>query len=381
VPRERGEREALLGEVETFLALAAREHILAEPLIKRLRDIRRAIARHGRYRHTDDELAFGARVAWRNSKRCIGRRPWSSLHVRDMRHLRTARQVFEACVEHVRVSTNGGRIRPTITVFAPRRPGTAGIRIWNPQLIRYAGYRQADGSVLGDPMHVDLTEFVQARGWRGRGTSFDVLPLVIQMPDADPEWFDMPADAVLEVPLTHPTLPWFGALGLKWHALPAVSNMRLEIGGIHYTAAPFSGWYMGTEVGARNLADEGRYNLLPVIADRLGLDCRSDRHLWKDRALVELNVAVLHSFALHGVTMVDHHSASRQFMRHVADETRAGRQTPAEWSWIVPPMSGSTTPVFHRPFRNVTQKPNFYYQPSPWKAAGSPAAGCPFQQA
>ena len=39
--------------------------------------------------------------------------------------------------------------------------------------------------------------------------------------------------------------------------------MCLEIGGICYPAAPFNGWYMGTEIGARNLADTDRYDQLP----------------------------------------------------------------------------------------------------------------------
>ena len=52
--------------------------------------------------------------------------------------------------------------------------------------------------------------------------------------------------------------------------MPAITNMRLEIGGIDYPAAPFNGWYMGTEIGARNLADADRYDLLPVIAARHG---------------------------------------------------------------------------------------------------------------
>ena len=63
----------------------------------------------------------------------------------------------------------------------------------------------------------------------------------------------------------------------------------LEIGGIMYTAAPFNGWYMGTEIGARNLADEGRYNKLPLIAKLMGQDTSSETTLWRDRALVELN--------------------------------------------------------------------------------------------
>ena len=29
--------------------------------------------------------------------------------------------------------------------------------IWNEQLIRYAGYRLPDGTVVGDPRHADLT--------------------------------------------------------------------------------------------------------------------------------------------------------------------------------------------------------------------------------
>ena len=93
-----------------------------------------------------------------------------------------------------------------------------------------------------------------------------MLPLVIQMPLQPPRLFELPHEQILEVPLSHPYYQWFAQLGLKWHALPVISNMRLEIGGISYTAAPFNGWYMGTEIGARNLGDIGRYNLLPLIA-------------------------------------------------------------------------------------------------------------------
>ena len=63
-----------------------------------------------------------------------------------------------------------------------------------------------------------------------------------------------------------PSTRWFAELGLRWHAVPAISNMRLTIGGVHYPLAPFNGWYMGTEIGARNLADADRYNLLPAVA-------------------------------------------------------------------------------------------------------------------
>jgi nitric-oxide synthase len=43
---------------------------------------------------------------------------------------------------------------------------------------------------------------------------------------------------------------------------------------------------MGTEIGSRNLGDEARYNLLPVVAGRMGLDLTTPASLWKDRALI-----------------------------------------------------------------------------------------------
>ena len=57
---------------------------------------------------------------------------------------------------------------------------------------------------------------------------------------------------------------WFKDMQLRWYALPAVSNMMLEIGGLEFTACPFNGWYMGTEIGVRNFCDTQRYNILEV---------------------------------------------------------------------------------------------------------------------
>jgi nitric-oxide synthase len=150
------------------------------------------------------------------------------------------------------------------------------------------------------------------------------------------------------VPIVHPHFAWFADLRLRWHAVPAISNMPLRVGGITYPAAPFNGWYLNTEIGARNLADADRYDLLPVVASRMGLDTSSLRTLWKDRALVELVAAVQHSFDRAGVTLTDHHTESERFLVHVAREEEAGRRCPADWSWIVPPMSGGLTPVYHR---------------------------------
>ncbi len=377
-------QERLLHEASDYVRLFHEEYGLLDEASGRIAEIQAEIERTGTYWQTSAELTYGARVAWRNNARCIGRLHWQTLTVRDMRHLSTAEEIFQALLEHLSFSTNGGKIRSTITIFAPTLPGHEGIRIWNPQLIRYAGYRQPDGTIIGDALHAEFTDVLRKLGWAGGpGTPFDVLPLVIKLPGQAPQLFELPANLVLEVPLSHPDFRWFADLGLKWHAVPVISNMRLEIGGISYTAAPFNGWYMGTEIGARNLGDVGRYNLLPIIAERMGLDIHSDRSLWKDRALVELNVAVLSSFARHGVTIVDHHTASRQFLLHDAREKRNGRNVPAHWVWLVPPVSGSASPLFHiTTYKNLRQKPNFFYQAAPWTPIGEHSVaqrsdGCP----
>ena len=364
-----GSRQGTPGQVdpaaaEEFLALFQAENPAAAPIGPRVEEVRAQIERYGTYAHTTAELTFGARVAWRNSTRCIGRLYWRSLQVRDRRHVTTAAQLAGEAFAHLRVATNSGRVRPTLTVFAPTTPERPGPRIWNEQLIRYAGYRQPDGTVIGDPRYADFTSAVRDLGWPGGpGTPFDVLPLVVQVPGEGPALFDLPRDVVLEVPLSHPRYPWFSELGLRWHAVPAISNMCLEIGGVCYPAAPFNGWYMGTEIGARNLADVHRYDVVPVVARRLGLDTASERSLWRDQVLVELNIAVLHSFDAAGVTMADHHTESHRFLTHLAREERAGRITPADWSWIVPPISGAATPVFHRYYENADLRPNYVHHP------------------
>ena len=373
----------MLSEAGEYVRLFHSECGFLDDTPSRLARIQEEIEHTGAYQHTPAELTYGARMAWRNNTRCIGRLHWQTLAVRDMRHLTTAEEIFQALLDHLRIATNDGKIRSTMTVFAPALPGQEGIRIWNPQLIRYAGYRQPDGSIIGDPAQADFTDVLRRLGWRGGpGTPFDILPVVIKMPGQVPQVFELPRDLVLEVPLSHPDYAWFAELGLKWHALPVISNMRMEIGGLSYTAAPFNGWYMGTEIGARNLGDVNRYNLLPVIAAKMGLDTHTDRTLWKDRALVELNVAVLSSFAAHGVTVVDHHTASRQFLLHDAREKRCGREVPAHWVWLVPPLSGSTSPLFQiATYKNRKHRPNFFYQSVPWKFQEEPELANPLLEA
>jgi len=354
-----------LAEAEDFLQQCYAEVPSLGPVEPRLAAVREQIDAVGTYVHTHGELTHGARMAWRNSSKCIGRLYWRSLVVLDRRTVRTPDEIFEQLVSHLIVSSGRyrpivGRLRPVISVFGQAVPGRPVTRIWNDQLIRYAGYPTEHGTVLGDPRFVDFTAAVSALGWRGKRDAFDVLPLVLDVPGYGPRVYDLPESAVLEVPLAHPDYRWFAELGLRWYAVPAISNMRLSIGGVHYPLAPFSGWYLGTEVGSRNLGDIGRYNMLPVIAARLGLDTSNDRTLWRDRALVELNRAVLWSYEQAGIRIADHHTESHRFLTHIDRELRAGRPTPADWTWIVPPLSGSATSVFHRYYEEMDLRPNFY---------------------
>ena len=136
---------------------------------------------------------------------------------------------------------------------------------------------------------------------------------------------------------------WFKDLGLKWYALPAVSSMLLEVGGLEFPACPFNGWYMGTEIGVRDFCDYQRYNILEVrfcmihpsgmcvhpcmgtaavvqkwnhnwrlfgwlvqeVGRKMGLHTQRLSSLWKDQALVAINVAVMHSFQV-GNLWYDH---------------------------------------------------------------------------
>ncbi|CAM5161012.1 unnamed protein product [Eretmochelys imbricata] len=334
--------------------------------MERLEEVTKEIETTDTYQLRDTELIYGAKHGWRNASRCVGRIQWSKLQVFDARDCTTAHGMFNYICNHIKYATNKGNLRSAITIFPQRTDGKHDFRVWNAQLIRYAGYKQPDGTILGDPANVELTEICIQQGWKAPKGRFDVLPLLLQANGNDPELFEIPPELVLEVLIRHPKFAWFKDLGLKWYGLPAVSNMLLEIGGLEFTACPFSGWYMGTEIGVRDYCDNSRYNMLEEVAKKMNLDMRKTSSLWKDQALVEINIAVLYSFQSDKVTIVDHHSATESFIKHMENEYRCRGGCPADWVWIVPPMSSSITPVFHQEMLNYRLTPSFEYQPDPW---------------
>ena len=373
----------LFEQAKTFLTQYFVESEL-QGLDTRLTQVEAEILLRGTYRLTEEELTFGAKVAWRNSNRCMGRLFWKSLKVRDRRTLTTAKEVFEDALEHIESATNGGKIRATLTAYATEEEGDRGFRIMNKQLIRFAGYSEPHGEVIGDPDSLEFTKYCLSLGWEGKKTAFDVLPLVIQREGEPASWFAIPEEKVLRVAISHPAYSWMEELGLQWYAVPVISDMRLEIGGISFPCAPFNGWYMLTEIAARNFGDVQRYNMLPEIANKLNLDTRQLKTLWKDKAMLVLQEAVLHSFQAKGVTLVDHHTASEQFLEFCKQEENKGRTVQADWAWIVPPAAGSSLGVFHREWDNQMLSPNFHYQSMPWQAqvgaevSAARVGKCPF---
>lgn len=361
VAKKQLEKEAIQFIITAYNELGKTEQEIENRIFR----IKMDIAKTGFYEHTFEELTHGAKMAWRNSNKCIGRLFWNTLTVFDERQANSEESVFRALKHHISFATNEGKIRPVITIFKPFKDKKDSIRIWNHQLIRYAGYETEHG-IIGDPASIFFTKQCEELGWRGEKSHFDILPLVIQLNNQKPKWFQLANDEIIEVSISHPDLEGIKDLAIKWYGVPIISDMRLEIGGIEYTAAPFNGWYMETEIGARNLADSFRYNLLPKVASIMNLDTKSHVNLWKDRALVELNVAVLHSFKKAGVSIVDHHTAAQQFKRFEQNETESCRHITGDWTWLIPPVSPSTSHVFHNNYENKIMKPNYFYQALPY---------------
>ncbi|HEY9611035.1 nitric oxide synthase oxygenase [Allocoleopsis sp.] len=59
--------------------------------------------------------------------------------------------------------------------------------------------------------------------------------------------------------------------------------------------------------------------------------------------------------------MVDHQTASRQFLTHDLREKKAGRECPGDWGWVVPATGGSACPVWHHQMRDFYLEPAYHH--------------------
>ena len=90
---------------------------------------------------------------------------------------------------------------------------------------------------MGDPARLKITAIAVKYGWipPEDKSDFDILPLVISddvTGHDKPQIFPLRPEDVLEVPLEHPEHEAFSDLNLRWYALPAISNIGVDIGGV-----------------------------------------------------------------------------------------------------------------------------------------------------
>ena len=259
-----------------------------------------------------------------------------------------------------------------VFAFPPKLPGRPGPKVWNQQLLAFAGYTQPDGSILGDPANKDLTDSMISLGWKPPTirTRWDLLPLVTVAEGDKPYMTHIPSELFPLVHITHPSEKFslaFEKMGLRWVPAPALSGLGFDIGGMQYTAAPFIGWFMDSEIGVRDLADSFRYNALPLVAEAMDLiedgqaldDLpQTKKMLVLSQAQSELNYAVNFSFAKAGVRMSDTLSAATMYSTFDDEHLeKYGFRLPADPYWLAPPQ-GSIVPIWHR-----GGAPN--YQPKP----------------
>jgi len=294
----------------------------------------------------------------------VGRISWNTLMVRDRRHVTNLNQVFAECLEHQRLATADGSLESVMTVFAPRQPGTRmGTRFWIPQLVRFASYEQDDGTLIGDRANKAYTDECLELGWKPPvpRTEFDVLPIVIEDTVSGlVQMFVLPKEYHKVTMIEHPKYPDFAKLGLRWCVVPTVTCMTLKLGGLEYGCCPFNGWFMETEI-TRDLLEAGRMDKMGQIAKAIGIEEDED-DFWRERVAIETNKAVMHSFRRDKHTVVDHVTAQYQFLGHDAREKREGRECPAQWSWVVPAIGGSTLPIWHHEMRDFYIEPQYEYQ-------------------
>eukprot|EP00049_Salpingoeca_infusionum_P024193 m.15126 g.15126 ORF g.15126 m.15126 type:complete len:1008 (-) comp6516_c0_seq2:324-3347(-) len=355
----------VLEEAEKLLAAFEWPHARRQ---KRMQQIKKEVQVHGTYTHTQEELELGARLAWRLAPRCISRAVSHSLQVLDCRAAKTPQDMFESIVRHLCECYSLGAISPLISVFPPKQMGQRGFRVWNHQLLGFAGWRLDDGTIIGDPNNIQLTSMCVGHGWKSpKPHNFCILPLLVEAPGYPPQVFELPQHVRYLVDIAHEEYAALEELELQWYAIPALSSLCLDLGGLYYSCAPFNGWYMGTEI-ARDLLDTQRYNLIPRLQSALQLPTRSSA-LHRDHVQLILNQAILQSFEKAGVTIQDHHSASDSFIRFMKHEVETRGYCPADWVWLVPPAGGSTTKVFHQEMINFFCTPCYRAQQPAWVGA------------
>ncbi|WP_186308099.1 nitric oxide synthase oxygenase, partial [Bacillus sp. WP8] len=83
---------------------------------------------------------------------------------------------------------------------------------------------------------------------------------------------------------------------LTCYPLPIIPHIKLHIPPIHYNPPPFNPWYIRTQIPPPNLPHQNHYNILKKLPSLLPLHTTNNSSLSKGKPILELNLALLHSY-------------------------------------------------------------------------------------
>lgn len=86
--------QTILFDAKAYLSSLQKEHLANKPCLNRFAEIKSEGEKTETYWQSFDELAYGAKLAWHNSTRYVGRSYWNTLEVRDCRSLNKAEEIF-----------------------------------------------------------------------------------------------------------------------------------------------------------------------------------------------------------------------------------------------------------------------------------------------
>ena len=107
----------LLEKAEMYLKLCYSELDRESLYENRWLEVKKEIKEKGTYKLLELELNYGAKVAWRNSNKCIGRLFWRAMDVFDRRSVNSIDAIFESLFKHIDLATNRGNVKSMISVF------------------------------------------------------------------------------------------------------------------------------------------------------------------------------------------------------------------------------------------------------------------------
>ena len=77
--------------------------------------------------------------------------------------------MYDALTDHIKYSYNGGTVKPAITIFRKREIGKPDLRVWNPLMAHFAGYKVNSNhhkniellKEIGDQGNLEFTEVIE----------------------------------------------------------------------------------------------------------------------------------------------------------------------------------------------------------------------------